>query len=45
VAVRSTEHPDTLTAQANLAISYQQARRTADAITIMERVAAHRARI
>ena len=39
------EHPDTLTAQANLASSYLQAGRTADAITIGERVAADRARI
>jgi hypothetical protein len=32
------EHPDTLTARANLAVSYWQAGRTGDAITLQERV-------
>jgi Tetratricopeptide repeat len=39
------EHPDTLTAQANLASSYRQAGRTAEAITILEKVTAAAARI
>ena len=39
------EHPDTLTAQANLAVSYRQAGRTGEAITILEKVAADRVRI
>ena len=39
------EHPSTLTAQANLAVSYNQARRTADAMAILERVAADRERL
>ena len=39
------EHPDTLMLQANLAASYRRAGRTADAITIQERVAAESARI
>jgi hypothetical protein len=32
------EHPDTLTARANLAVFYGQAGRTADAITVMKRL-------
>ncbi|MDH6463104.1 hypothetical protein M2302_003289 [Micromonospora sp. A200] len=39
------EHPDTLTARANLAASYWQAGRTADAITIEEKVVADRERL
>src|ERR1019366_3891677 len=39
------EHPDTLSAQANLAASYRQAGRTGEAITIQEKVAADRVRI
>jgi tetratricopeptide (TPR) repeat protein len=39
------EHPDTLTARANLASSYWQAGRTNDAITIEEQVLADRARL
>ena len=39
------EHPDTLRTQANLAVSYWQAGRTGEAITIQEKVAADRARI
>ncbi|WP_322750965.1 MULTISPECIES: tetratricopeptide repeat protein, partial [unclassified Frankia] len=39
------EHPSTLTARANLAVSYRRAGRTADAITIGERVAADFARL
>ena len=39
------EHPDTLSARANLAASYQQAGRTNDAITIKERVLADRERL
>ena len=43
--IQGPEHPDTLTAQANLAASYWQAGRTGEAITIEEKVAADRARI
>jgi tetratricopeptide (TPR) repeat protein len=39
------EHPDTLAARANLASSYWQAGRTADAITILEEVAAESVRL
>ncbi|WP_326770959.1 tetratricopeptide repeat protein (plasmid) [Streptomyces sp. NBC_01591] len=39
------EHPDTLTARANLATSYQQAGRTNDAINLLERVLADRERL
>ena len=39
------EHPDTLTARANLAASYRQAGRTAAAIAIQETVAADRERL
>ncbi len=39
------EHPDTLTAQGNLAASYWQAGRTGEAISILEKVAAAAARI
>jgi len=39
------EHPDTLTARANLAGSYRQAGRTADAITIEEKVVADSVRL
>jgi tetratricopeptide (TPR) repeat protein len=45
MSVVGPEHPDTLTAQANLAASYRQAGRTTDAITILEKVAADRVRI
>jgi tetratricopeptide (TPR) repeat protein len=43
--IRGPEHPETLTAQANLALSYGRAGRIADAITIGERVAADFARV
>ncbi|MEU5666542.1 FxSxx-COOH system tetratricopeptide repeat protein, partial [Streptomyces longwoodensis] len=39
------EHPDTLTARANLASSYRQAGRTGEAITIEERVLAKQERL
>lgn len=39
------EHPDTLRARANLAVSYWQAGRTSDAITIQERVLADSERL
>ncbi|WP_327064056.1 tetratricopeptide repeat protein [Kitasatospora purpeofusca] len=39
------DHPDTLTARANLAASYWQTGRTAEAIALLERVAADRERI
>ena len=39
------EHPHTLTARGNLAFSYRQAGRTAEAIPIQERVAADRERL
>ena len=39
-----TGHPSTVTARANLAASYRQAGRTADAIAIEEEVAADRER-
>jgi Tetratricopeptide repeat len=45
VRLRGPEHPDTLTAQANLAISYFQAGRTGEAIAIMETVAAESVRL
>ena len=43
--ILGVEHPDTLTAQANLAASYWQAGRTGEAITIEEKVAEQRVRI
>ena len=43
--IMGSEHPDTLLSQDNLANSYRQAGRTADAIAILEQVAADRARI
>jgi hypothetical protein len=45
VRILGPEHPDTLTAQANLAASYRQAGRTGEAIAILEKVAAEMARI
>jgi hypothetical protein len=39
------EHPNTLTARANLAVSYYQAGRTTDAITLQERVLADSERL
>ncbi|MFF3540167.1 tetratricopeptide repeat protein, partial [Streptomyces sp. NPDC002466] len=39
------EHPDTLTARANLATSYRQAGRTDDAINLLEHVLADRERL
>jgi len=39
------EHPDTLSARANLATSYRSAGRTAEAVTIEERVVADRERL
>jgi tetratricopeptide (TPR) repeat protein len=39
------EHPDTLTARANVASSYRQAGRTAEAITLLEEVAAQTVRL
>ncbi len=39
------DHPDTLTARANLAASYQQAGRTSEAIAILGRVVADRERL
>ncbi|MBY8881573.1 tetratricopeptide repeat protein [Actinacidiphila acidipaludis] len=40
-----SERPDTLTARANLAVSYEQAARTTEAITLQERVLADRERL
>ena len=45
VRILGPAHPATLTAQANLAASYDQAGRTGEAITIEEKVAAGRLRI
>ncbi|MFD8321409.1 tetratricopeptide repeat protein [Kitasatospora purpeofusca] len=39
------DHPDTLTARANLGTSYQHAGRTAEAIDLLERVVADRRRV
>ncbi|MGC4932056.1 tetratricopeptide repeat protein, partial [Streptomyces sp. DT117] len=39
------DHPDTVTARANLAVSYWQAGRTGEAIVLLERVVANRERL
>jgi hypothetical protein len=43
--ILGAEHPDTLRARANLAVSYRSAGRTAEAIAIEEQVVADRERI
>jgi hypothetical protein len=45
VRLLGEEHPDTITAGANLAVSYWQAGRTTDAITILEKVVDDRVRL
>ncbi|MEV4561720.1 tetratricopeptide repeat protein [Kitasatospora sp. NPDC049285] len=44
-AVLGDQHPDTLTARANLAASYRQAGRTTEMIDLLERVVADRERV
>jgi hypothetical protein len=45
IRILGPEHPDTLTARANLAASYRQAGRAGEAVTLLEQVTADRIRI